>query len=248
MIDSDHVVDKTAAYALHALPQEEARAVELHCARCPECQADLAEMIGLAATLPLACEAVSPSADLKRRILDEARADASAGRRLRSAAWHAANPAFGWAAAAAAMFVVAAGLGAGAFIDHQRMAAQMQTMHTQVAAAQATIDDIAGAARVWDMSGGTRDHWWHCTLVQPLHQRPAMLMAQMPSAPEGMTYQAWVIRKGAVHNAGVVAPGMKSTVHLPMAVSKGDVIAFTVEPAGGSLRPTGPVAMQQTLD
>ncbi len=248
MIDQQHVVDRTAAYALGALPADEARGVEAHCSGCAACAADLAEMKALAATLPLACDAHEPSTALRRRILDEARADASAGDFLRSVRRPPPRTTTWWAAAAAVLVLGASGLAGKAMMDRARMAAQVQEMSVRVAADEQALDDIAGARRVWDMSGGTHDHWWHCTLVQPLNGKPAMLVAQMPVAPKGMTFQAWVIRKGAVHDAGMVAAGTKSMVHLPMPVQRGDVVAFTIEPMTGSPRPTMPFAMQATLD
>jgi anti-sigma-K factor RskA len=249
MIDSGHVLELTAGYALGALPPSLASAVEAHCTECSACSADLAEMVGLAATLPLACEQVAPALDLKRRILAEARGDVSAGQVLRHPARRAvALPPVWWAAAAAAAILVAGSLGAGAMLDRQRTASEMASMKEQVAADQGALDEIAGAARVWDMSGGTRQHWWHCMLVQPSSAKPAMLVALMPAAPKGMTFQAWVIRKGAIHNAGTLPAGVKSMMHLPMSVQRGDVVAFSIEPMGGSASPTTPFAMQQTLD
>ena len=75
-----------------------------------------------------------------------------------------------------------------------------------------------------------------------------MLVASMPAMPQGKTFQVWVIRHGTVHNAGLVPAGKTSMMHMPMPVRKGDVVAFTVEPLGGSATPTLPIAMSQSLD
>jgi len=244
----DHVLDLTAAYALGAATPEEARTVEEHCAQCQACASDLAEMAGLAATLPLACDVATPSNALKRRILAGARGDASAGSFLRNPSRRSNAPATSWwAAAAAAVVVGAAAAGGFAYTDHQRMLAQMDALHGELAANQEAIQEIA-AGRVWDMSGGTKAHWWHCTLVQPPKHRNAMLVALMPPAPKGMTFQAWIIRGGQPHDAGMVPAGKTTMMHMPMPVQKGDVIAFSVEPMGGSLTPTMPFAMRQALD
>ena len=248
MNERDHVLDLTAAYVLGAATTEEASTVDAHCATCPPCAADLAEMSGVAATLPLACDPVAPSATLKRRILAGARGEASAGTFLRNPARRSsAVPAGWWAAAAAALVVTAGALGTAAYTDHQRMVAQMDAMHGELAANQTAIQEIA-AGRVWDMSGGTRTHWWHCTLVQPPKQQKAMLVASMPPAPKGMSFQAWIIHKGTLHDVGMVPAGTISMMHLPMPVQKGDVIAFSVEHVGGAATPTMPFAMRQALD
>ncbi|HYK52305.1 MAG TPA: anti-sigma factor [Candidatus Eremiobacteraceae bacterium] len=257
MIESDHVLDLTAAYALHSLPPDQRQAVETHCASCASCAADLAEMKGLAATLPLACEPMTPSAALKRRILAEARGEAAAGQALRNSQRRAAIPSSTpwWAGLAAAVFLAGVSLNVSAMIERSRMdaqaassATQMKAMGDELALNKGAIIEIAGARKVWDMSGGKPDHWWHCTLVQPFGNKPAMLVASMPAMPKGKTFQVWVIRHGAVHNAGLVPAGKTSMMHMPMPVQKGDVVAFTVEPLGGSKTPTMPIAMSQSLD
>lgn len=257
MIGSDHVLDFTAAYALGSLPVDEQRAVEEHCAACTACAADLAEMKGLAATLPLACEPMTPSAALKRRILAEARGDAAAGQALRNSQRRSVMPASAnwWAGLAAAVFLAGVSLNVSAMIERSRMdaqsasaSAQLSAMRDELALNKGAIAEIAAARKVWDMSGGTPSHWWHCTLVQPFGSKPAMLVASMPAMPQGKTFQVWVIRHGTVHNAGLVPAGKTSMMHMPMPVRKGDVVAFTVEPLGGSATPTLPIAMSQSLD
>jgi len=135
MNDREHVRELSAAYALGALSADEAQAVEAHCAQCQECAADLAEMNGIAATLPLACAPASPSATLKRRILSAARGDAAADQLLRRPARQPLSPVW-WAAAAAAFFVAGAALGALGFMDHRQMAAEVAQTNSELAFAQ----------------------------------------------------------------------------------------------------------------
>jgi anti-sigma-K factor RskA len=68
------------------------------------------------------------------------------------------------------------------------------------------------------------------------------LYASAPSVPAGKTYEAWVISGGQASPAGLFPPG---TTHLTLTlhVQPGDVIAITIEPAGGSPKPTqAPIA------
>lgn len=263
MSEREHTTELSAGYALQALGPDEARAVEEHCTTCPECAADLAEMSGIAATLPLACEASSPlSVALKRRILSAARGDSAADQFLRNpvrkpvdfvAPW--------WAAAAAAVFIAASALGIGRFMEHQQMAEQTAQLQSQVVEA-ATRDHVLllqvqegrhvlaalAGGRVWDLSGGPPKRWWHCTIVQPPKPGMAMIVASTPPAPRGMMYQAWVIHRGKTHNVGMVPPGKMSSMSMPMPVESGDVVAFTMEPTGGSANPTMPFVMRQTLE
>jgi len=257
MTGSDHVLDLTAAYALRALSPDERRAVEEHCASCASCAADLAEMNGLAATLPLACEPMTPPAALKSRLLAQARGEAAAGQALRNSQRRVVLPASApwWAGLAAAVFLAGVSLNVSAMIERSRMEAQAASASAQVAAMRdelalnkGAITEIAAARKVWDMSGGKPSHWWHCTLVQPFGNKPAMLVASMPTMPPGKTFEVWVIRGGKVHSVGMVPAGKASMMHMPMPVRKGDVVAFSVEPMGGSATPTMPFAMSQSLD
>ena len=60
----------------------------------------------------------------------------------------------------------------------------------------------------------------------------------LASAPQGKTYEAWVIPAGhAARPAGLFA-GSTSAVHLSGTVPRHAVVAVTLEPAGGSKKPT----------
>jgi anti-sigma-K factor RskA len=257
-----HVTELTAAYALGALTRDDALEVERHCAVCPPCAADLAEMTGIASTLALASGRNEPPASLRRDILARARGERAAGEFLRSPGRRvpsAATP--WWTAVAAAAFVAGIAMGAGALMDHQRSMSELAAMQQRLGAEQSLSTQLAAraregdhmvaeiaAGRVWDMASGPPSHWWHCMVVQPPKQKPAMIVAMTPPAPRGMTYQGWVIHKGVVHDIGLIPAGKTSAMHLPMPVQAGDVVAFTMEPMSGSSRPTMPWVMAQTLD
>jgi anti-sigma-K factor RskA len=61
----------------------------------------------------------------------------------------------------------------------------------------------------------------------------------MPRAPEGRTYQIWVIEGDVPEPGGLFEPrgeSVAAVVEKPL--DEGDVIAVTIEPAGGSQQPT----------
>jgi anti-sigma factor RsiW len=171
-----------------------------------------------------------------------------------------------WGTAIAAAFLIAAGFGIGTMQARSAALQHMAEMHAQATDAQAQLASVRATnariaadaksvhgvvadvahGRIWDMSGGHGSHWWHCTVVQPPHNKNATLIASIPAAPHGMKYQAWIIRKGTVHRAPVIPPGV-AMVEMPMPVEAGDVVAFSMEPPAGSDRPTSPFVMQQTL-
>jgi anti-sigma-K factor RskA len=61
----------------------------------------------------------------------------------------------------------------------------------------------------------------------------------LSAAPNGKTYEAWVIpAQHSPRPAGLFPGGRSATVHLRGTVPKSAVVAVTVEPAGGSKQPT----------
>ncbi|MGH3138359.1 MAG: anti-sigma factor domain-containing protein, partial [Gaiellales bacterium] len=64
----------------------------------------------------------------------------------------------------------------------------------------------------------------------------------------GKTYEAWVIRGSVALPAGVFQGGGTVELHLTQAAMPGDKIAVTIEPSGGSKKPTTtPIATSQNV-
>src|SRR6185437_9200888 len=74
-MEADALHDLTAAYALDALDSEDARRYEAHLARCERCQGELASLSESASALAYATDAPAPPADLRSRILEQARSE-----------------------------------------------------------------------------------------------------------------------------------------------------------------------------
>lgn len=68
----------------------------------------------------------------------------------------------------------------------------------------------------------------------------ATLVVCLDEAPSTRTYEAWVIEAQRPRPAGIF-PGGCSSVPLDEPVKPGDVVAVTLEPAGGSEQPTSDV-------
>jgi anti-sigma-K factor RskA len=66
----------------------------------------------------------------------------------------------------------------------------------------------------------------------------ATLFASVGHAPAGKTYEAWVIRGKVALPAGLFQGGGTLKLTLTRPAKPGDVIAITVEPAGGTKAPT----------
>jgi len=190
--------------------------------------------------------------------------------------WHRTLPSWagvaGWVGLAAACVV--AGVFIGSYSEHERMMAAVRgpVPAADVVALQKSIglpsartaneagyiavsaDQLdprvafIGRSQVWDLSVSRVGERIPCKIIQPPNVSHAMVVTDlpMPSKP-GMVYQVWLVRKGKVHKGGVVMPGKMTQTIIPMKVHSGDVIAFTMEPPGGSAVPSGPFVMQQTL-
>lgn len=213
--------DLTAAYALHALDAEEREAYEEHLAQCARCRDELAQLQESAAALAWAVEAPAPPAALRARIL----AEATAGRenvvplplRARRA----------WQAAAAVAACAAVGLGIWAATLHNSLG----TARAHESALQIVADPASHTVAIQGGRG---------MVAVGQNGVGVLVVDRLPTAPNGKTYEAWVIpRGGKPVRAGTFDGGDGMTmVKLQMPVPKGATVAATVERDGGVDAPT----------
>jgi anti-sigma factor RsiW len=69
----------------------------------------------------------------------------------------------------------------------------------------------------------------------------------LPSAPEGKTYEIWVIEGKTPRPAGLFSGGGKQVVVLTRPAPDGSTVAVTLEPEGGSDTPTLPIRVSTTV-
>ncbi len=219
-MDDERAHDLTAAYALDALDPEEREAFEAHLAQCERCRDEVAELSATAAALAFGVESVAPPPALRERILDTARAE-----RPNVVPFPSRSPRI-LAAMAAAAACVAVGLGIWNVSLHERLG----SAHRQA------LERVA-------ISGATG------SLVVTSGQTAALVLSDMPSAPAGKTYEAWVIDRGTATPAGLFRGGHGMTyVPIGRDVPSGATVGVTIEPAGGSARPTTkPLVVSQTV-
>jgi anti-sigma-K factor RskA len=219
-MDADGIHELAAAHALDALDPDERRAFEEHLASCERCRAEVAELQEAAAALAYGVDAAEPPPRLRERLLERARAEREGvvvplrRRRIERALAYAALP----AAAAAAGFGIWAG------VLHDRLDRERQD-----AAAVAAILSDPRAARV-QLRGGAGE------LVVGRDRRGVLVVRRLPPPPSSKTYEAWVIADGRTEPAGLFRE--REVVALSRPVPRNAVVAITVEPRGGSKRPT----------
>jgi anti-sigma-K factor RskA len=228
--------DLVAAYALDALDDEERERFERHLAECERCSAQLLELGGAAGALAYAAEGPEPRRALRGRILESARA--GGGAKVIS------FPLRRWAlpAVAAAAACLAIGLGIWATslsrsLDRER-----------AALARARVDQQSDAAAITTFLQRDRQQiplsGSHIRgILSVTSFRDGVLVACDISAPKGKTFEAWVISGKVPRPAGLFTggDGMCTSLLLKERLPNGATVAVTLEPKGGSDKPTTPI-------
>lgn len=230
--------DLLAAYALDAVDDLDRRRVEDLVAADPAAARELETLRATAAVLGAATSAAPPP-ELRRSVLERISEEgqvtapapvvgerATPRRRPRRRFWVAA--------AAAALVAVAA--------PSVLAWRQTQEVHRVQAQQQEVVDLLAdplAQVRRADVPGGG-------TVVGVLSRNRALFTASGLQEPgPGKVYQLWVVRDGVPVPDAVMAAGARIVratpddyVVLTHRYAAGDSLAVTVEPTGGSLKPT----------
>jgi anti-sigma factor RsiW len=218
----------SAGYALDALEPEERDAFERHLAGCPQCQEDLASFWEVAGALAVAADSAAPSPQLRDRILADARAEKQTVVQLDSRRRVPAVLA-GVAAIAAA---VAIGLGIYAVSLNNDLDSTRSALTAQENAAALLADPSATSVPLQSGTG---------RLVVGSDGEAVLVLNDLPPAPAGKTYQAWIVDDQTPVSAGTFeSTSDQAVVPIPQVVPAGAVVAVTVEESGGATSPTLP--------
>jgi len=220
-MEADALHDLTAAYALDALDTEDARRYESHLAHCARCQGELAELSEATGALAYASEAPMPSADLRERILDRARAERPNVVPLRPR-W--LRPVI---AAAAVAACAAIGLGLWAV----SLSGKLDRTDAALAAHERVAQILADP-------GSHKISFSRGTLVVAPDGRGALVLSKLADPGSDRTYEAWVADGGSPQPAGLFAGGTTITVPLDQPVRDGATVMVTEEKAGGTEAPS----------
>jgi anti-sigma factor RsiW len=223
--DDLHVL--TGSYVLDAISDAEREEFERHLQVCPTCDAEVRGLRETAARLALAC-AVNPPARMEQHVLAATYRTRqlpplpAPGRVL-----HFPRRLAILAAAASVAAAVALGI-TQLTAQHQLDQAQATAIARVVTAPDAHVD----TARAAD---------GNVTVVTSLALHEAVVSTSgMASLPASRVYQVWVMSPSGARSAGL----MHGSSLLASGVGPGDQIGITVEPAGGTARPTTtPVAV-----
>jgi hypothetical protein len=228
--------DTVAAYLLSALAAAERTEFETHMATCPSCREDVATLGLVVDALPLAVTPVTPSPQLRDRLMATVHAEAevlhAAGpaadrprpaRRRRRFAPRVGRPlALAGAAAALALGVVAGfGIGTATNDEQTKTVVQVRTVRAEVDAATAP----GGSALIVLRDG-----------VATLRVRG------LPQPPKGYVYEVWLLRRGAAAPSptdALFGVSHRGSGRVALPSTRGvEAVLVTAEPDGGSSAPT----------
>jgi len=246
MRDDLHVL--TGSYVLDAISDAEREEFERHLQACLSCDAEVRGLRETAARLAIA-RAVTPPARMEQRVLaatyQTRQLPPVAGDHLRTVRERRRVQAEGvfaprrtaWprrVAVAAAAAGVAAAVSLGV--------AQLSTQH-QLDTARASGAEIARVITAPDahVAAARTSAGGSVTVITSAALRESVVSATgLATLPSGRVYQVWVMNPSGARSAGL----LQDTQLLASAVTPGDRIGITVEPSGGTNRPTTtPVAV-----
>jgi anti-sigma-K factor RskA len=260
----------SGAYVLNALSDTENVQFERLLAESEEARAEVTELADTAVELGLSVEPVDPPASLRASILDAIAAapqlapllvadvasqdsdhelapvtpavgtvpvvDLTQERARRR--WYT-RPVTTLVAAAAAVALV---FGGGVAINSVIQSQQLSASASQINQIQAASDYQRRTVDV--SSGGSATVIWSVS-----QRRSALLGTGMKKLPSGLTYELWYIGADGATPAGTFEVDGSATQSVVLAgkMSAGDSIGVTIEPAGGSKKPTtDPIAVVTT--
>ncbi len=223
-----------AALSVGSLDTGEERGLQQHLSRCVDCRRLASEYMEAAARLPLALTPQQPSPELRGRLMRAVYAEASRSPRQEQTA----VPASWWQRLWAGIPAARALTTAGAFAAVALIAVTSWTL-TRPHGGSPTVSVALVASQAAPNA--------HGQLVIVPSARAAVLTVSglpSPSAPAGAknVYEVWLLRpSGAAEAAAYLsqAPDGTWTAAMHGDMSGYASVAATVEPAGGSLAPTG---------
>lgn len=246
-MNCDDAEDLLGAYALDALPEQEAAAMRAHIAGCDEHAARVADLRAVAVELAALAEPVEAPPRLRARVLDAVAADAasvrsnaprpimaapSRDRVLPGSAELRRASLYRWGALAAVLVVALGGLLAWNLVLMNRSNNGVDQFATH-ATSIATLKNASGAA-----AG---------TVVYFAGDKKALVVVDdlPPLDANKNVYEMWAVNGTQAKSIGLMQSGGPQTkVVVPFDAARSQTIAITVEPAGGSPQPTTPPIIQ----
>ena len=254
-MNNERFEDLKDAYVLGALPEGERRSFEDYLAAHPERQAEIDELGAVAGLLAFSPQEQEPSQELRSRIMEVVDAEAEPrSLRHRSVTESIADylSVRNLALGAAVLLVI------GLLSWNVMLQGQVQDLQGQVAESQNQVqklqDEVAQdqqqvqQRQTIKLEGSWADQGADAEVASIDKNQIILVARNMPSVPEDKTCQIWVIKGDVPKPSGLFQPdGNMTATPVTNPITNADVIAVTVEPAGGSDQPTSDPVLSAKL-
>jgi len=240
---NDPFRDNLAAYALEALDEDEARALEEHLQTCASCRQELAAYRELSQGLLAALPPRQPSAEVRRRLQGSlsSRPVPSSSKRN----WSPGQIALGVA------LVLLLGITLFSAFQMQALQRQQAVLARRINDGQTALAMLAyPSTRTLPLDKGNIAG---NLLVDPDRNVAALIVWDLPVLPADQTYQIWLVDplgnrvSGGTFRSEEDQPFTTVSIFAPAAFSNFSGLGVTVEPAGGSTAPTGRNVLKVSL-
>ena len=249
----EQFADDLALYALGSLEGGETTSLEKHLEGCASCRRELEQLRGDAALLALSASGPRPPARAQARLMDaiakEPRLGGAGTRKLRPQWWAA----FGWAAAAAMIVVVALMWNQNVRLkaNVEQWAALSEAQRQELDRERRIADTVTApdAMQVSVLPVGLKTPPPEGKAIYSRKNNGLIFVASnLLPLPAQKAYELWIIpTQGAPIPAGVFKPdsrGGAMVINPPIPAGvEAKAFAITIEPEAGSTTPTMPIVM-----
>ena len=253
-LQHDDLHTLTGSYAVDALPPDELDEFERHLTHCGSCASEVRGLRETAARLALAV-AEQPPAQMRAQVLAAAertrqlppitseRPSRGGPRSIRSARSARAARRV-WiprisVVAAAASVALAVVFG----VSQSNTSSRLSTLENQLSAARVhnqQVDSVLAQGDLRLVSNKTSVGGQVSAIVSPSAARLVVVTSGLPALPAGKVYELWLLGPSVAQPSGLLTAGQHGRTVPVVATGyvKGYKLGVTVEPAGGTLKPT----------
>ncbi len=237
MEKNDHILDLIPEYILNCLDETETQQVYTHLANCSVCREEVRQYETLAVQMPLAVPQIVPSDALRTRLLQSVKPVASQTK------YTALPPRFSFwqwlqqvrlpALAGVSLIIILA-------FSNFFLLQQVDTLRGEVAKTDMLVQPLHALGSDTASTG--------IMVMDPRGEYGTIIVDSLAPPPEGQEYQVWLSRDGKIESGGVFSVhnhgyGAK-IVYASEPLINYTRVWVTLEPAGGSEKPTGVIALQ----
>ena len=238
----------TGSYALDAVGDEELAEFERHLNRCPSCTSEVRGLRETAARLALAT-AERPPATMRAQVLTMAErtrqlpplTDERPARRGSSQARRARRVWIPRFSVAVAALSVAAAVVFG--VTQNSAQNQLSSIRSQLASAEAHNHELSAVLAASDarlVSSATSRGGAVTAVVSPGQGKLVVVTSGLPALPASKVYELWLLGPSVAKPSGLLSGPQNGRTDPVVAAGlvAGYKLGITVEPAGGTLKPT----------